>query len=404
MAGQTLQDAVVVDCVRTPIGKYGGVLSSVRPDDLAALVIRTLVDRNNIDPENIEDIYFGDGNQAGEDNRNVARMALLLAGLSFKIPGATVNRLCGSGLEAINIAAQALMLGNGNTYIAGGVESMSRAPWVVPKKGKAFDRQPEIVDSTIGWRLVNPKLAAQFPPDSMGETAENLAERYKIPREEQDQFALKSHELAVRAQTQGLFKEEIVPVPVLEKDGSQILVDKDEGPRPDISLEKLGKLKPAFRENGTVTAGNSCGLNDAAAGAVIMTSRRAKRLGLTPKVRIVATAVAGVHPSFMGLGPVPATRKVLKRANLELDDIDLVEVNEAFAAQVLSCLKFMNFDATGKMNVNGGAIALGHPIGCSGARIMTTLVHEMMRRKSNYGLATMCIGVGQGIATIVERI
>jgi 3-oxoadipyl-CoA thiolase len=404
MAGQTLQDAVIVDCVRTPVGRYGGVLSSARPDDLAALVIKTLVERNNVDPESIEDIYFGAGNQAGEDNRNVARMALLLAGLTFKIPGATVNRLCGSGLEAINEASHALMIGNGNTYIAGGVESMSRAPWIVAKKGKPFDRQPEIVDSTIGWRFVNPKLAALFPPYSMGETAENLAERYKIPREEQDQFALKSHELAVRAQVQGLFKDEIVGVPVVDKDGTQIVIDKDEGPRPDISLEKLSKLKPAFNENGTVTAGNSCGLNDGAAGALIMTSRRAKRLGLTPKVRIVATAVAGVHPSFMGLGPVPATRKVLKRANLELDDIDLVELNEAFAAQVLSCLKFLNFDATGKMNVNGGAIALGHPIGCSGARIMTTLVHEMMRRKSNYGLATMCIGVGQGIATVVERI
>ncbi len=400
----TLQDAVIVDCVRTPIGKYGGALSSVRPDDLAALIIKTLVERNNIDPEGIEDIYFGAGNQAGEDNRNVARMALLIAGLTFKIPGATVNRLCGSGLEAINDAAHALMIGNGNTYIAGGVESMSRAPWVIPKKDKPFDRQPEIVDTTIGWRLANPRLAAQFPLFSMGETAENLAERYKIPREEQDQFALKSHELALRAQNQGLFKEEIVPVPVLDRQGNTSIVMNDEGPRPDISLEKLAKLKPAFRENGTVTAGNSCGLNDGAAGVVIMNSRKAKRLGLTPKVKIIATAVAGVHPSFMGLGPVPATRKALKRAGLELDDIDVVELNEAFSAQVLSCLKFMNFDATGKMNVNGGAIALGHPIGCSGARIMTTLVHEMLRRKADHGLATMCIGVGQGIATIVERV
>ena len=401
MAGQTLQDAVIVDCIRTPIGKLGGVLSSVRPDDLAALVIKALVDRNKLDPESIEDIYFGAGNQAGEDNRNVARMALLIAGLPFKVPGATVNRLCGSGLEAINDAAHALMIGNGNTYIAGGVESMSRAPWVIPKKGKGHDRQPEIVDTTIGWRLVNPKLAAQFPPYSMGETAENLAERYNIPRAEQDQFALKSHDLANRAQSQGIFKEEILPVSTRE---GEPLVDKDEGPRSDISLEKLAKLSPVFREGGTVTAGNSCGLNDGAAGVLLMSSRRAKRLGLTPKVRIVATATAGVHPSFMGLGPVPATRKVLKRAGMEIDDIDLVELNEAFAAQVLSCLKFMNFDAAGKMNVNGGAIALGHPIGCSGARIMTTLVHEMMRRKADYGLATMCIGVGQGIATIVERI
>ncbi|MHB1908627.1 MAG: thiolase family protein [Nitrososphaerales archaeon] len=403
MAGQTLQDAVIVDCIRTPVGKLGGVLSSVRPDDLAAFVIKALVERNKLDPESIEDIYFGAGNQAGEDNRNVARMALLIAGLPFKVPGATVNRLCGSGLEAINDAAHALMIGNGNTYIAGGVESMSRAPWVIPKKGKAYERKPEIVDTTIGWRLVNPKLAAQFPPYSMGETAENLAERYSIPREEQDQFALKSHDLANRAQNQGIFKEEILPVPVSTREG-ELLVEKDEGPRSDISLEKLAKLPPVFREGGTVTAGNSCGLNDGAAGVLLMSSRRAKRLGLTPKVRIVATATAGVHPSFMGLGPVPATRKVLKRAGMEIDDIDLVELNEAFAAQVLSCLKFMNFDAAGKMNVNGGAIALGHPIGCSGARIMTTLVHEMMRRKADYGLATMCIGVGQGIATVVERV
>jgi 3-oxoadipyl-CoA thiolase len=400
MPGQALQDAVIVDCVRTPVGKYGGALSSVRPDDLAALVIKTLIERNGVDPEQVEDVYFGDGNQAGEDNRNVARMALLLAGLPFKVAGCTVNRLCGSGLEAINQAAHEVMVGNGSIYIAGGVESMSRAPYVMPKFSKAFDRQPQIVDTTLGWRFVNPKLAAQFPPFSMGETAENLAERYKIPREEQDQFALKSHQLAPRAIEQGIFKEEIIPVPL--SDGS--VVDKDEGPRSDISLEKLSKLKPAFREGGTVTAGNSCGINDGSAACLVMSSRRAKRMGLTPKVRIVATAVSGVHPSFMGLGPVPATRKVLKRAEIEIDDVDLVELNEAFAAQVLSCLKFINFDGAGKMNVNGGAIAIGHPIGSSGARLMTTLVHEMQRRKSKRGLATMCIGVGQGIATLVESV
>lgn len=400
MPGQTLQDAVIVDSVRTPIGKYGGVLSSVRPDDLAALVIKTLVERNGVDPEQIEDVFFGDGNQAGEDNRNVARMAVLLAGLPFKVAGVTVNRLCGSGLEAINQAAHEVMVGNGSIYIAGGVESMSRAPYVIPKLAKAFDRQPQIVDTTLGWRFVNPRLTAQFPPYSMGETAENLAERYKIPREEQDQFAVKSHQLATRASEQGLFKEEIVPVAVSE----QVIVDKDEGPRADISLEKLAKLKPAFREGGTVTAGNSCGINDGAAAVLIMSSRRAKRMGLTPKARIVATAVSGVHPSYMGLGPVPATRKVLKRAEIEIDDIDLVELNEAFAAQVLSCLKFINYDGSGKMNVNGGAIALGHPIGSSGARLMTTLLHEMQRRKSERGLATMCIGVGQGIATLVEKV
>ncbi len=400
MPGQALQDAVIVDCIRTPVGKYGGVLSSVRPDDLAALVIKTLVERNKVDPEQIEDVYFGDGNQAGEDNRNVARMSLLLAGLPFKVAGCTVNRLCGSGLEAINQAAHEVMVGNGSIYIAGGVESMSRAPYVIPKFAKAFDRQPQIVDTTLGWRLVNPKLAAQFPPYSMGETAENLAERYKIPREEQDQFAVKSHQLATRAIEQGIFKEEIIPVPVSEG----VIVDKDEGPRADISLEKLSRLKPAFREGGTVTAGNSCGINDGAAACLVMSSRRARRMGLAPKVRIVATAVSGVHPSFMGLGPVPATRKVLKRAEIEIEDVGLVELNEAFAAQVLSCLKFINFDGGGKMNVNGGAIALGHPIGSSGARIMTTLVHEMQRRKTERGLATMCIGVGQGIATLVERV
>ncbi|HKW05666.1 MAG TPA: thiolase family protein [Nitrososphaerales archaeon] len=404
MPAPTLQEAVIVDCVRTPIGRYGGVLSSVRPDDLAALTIKTLVERNKLDTEQIEDVFFGDGNQSGEDNRNVARMSSLLAGLPFKVAGCTVNRLCGSGLEAINLAAHEVMLGNGSIYLAGGVESMSRAPFVVPKSTKSFERKSQIVDTTIGWRLSNPKLEAQFPLFSMGETAENLAERYKINREEQDKFALKSHEFARRAQDQGLFKEEIVPVPVTDRDGKETLVESDEGPRSDISLEKLGSLKPAFREGGSVTAGNSCGINDGASACLLMSSKRAKRLGFSPRVRIVATAVSGVHPSFMGLGPVPATRKVLKRARLELDQIELVELNEAFAAQVLSCLKFMNFDAGGKMNVNGGAIALGHPIGCSGARIMTTLVHEIVRRKLRYGLATMCIGVGQGIATLIERV
>src|SRR5579875_79477 len=395
----TLQDAVIVDALRTPIGKYGGVLSSVRPDDLAALVIRNILDRNQVDPNQIEDVYFGDANQAGEDNRNVARMSLLIAGLPFKVPGATVNRLCGSGLEAINDASHAIMVGNGSIYIAGGVESMSRAPFVMPKSSKPFERKPEIYDTTIGWRFVNPKHAEQFDPFSMWETAENLAERYSITREEQDAFALRSHQFASKASEDGTFKEEIIPVPT-EKGP----VDKDEGPRPDSTLEKLASLKPAFREGGTVTAGNSSSINDGAAAVLLMNARKAKRLGITPKARIVATAVAGVHPSYMGLGPVPATRKVLKRAHLEIDDIDLVELNEAFASQVLSCLKFIDFNSKDKMNVHGGAIALGHPLGCSGARVITTLVHEMERRKSNYGLATLCIGVGQGIATIVERI
>jgi 3-oxoadipyl-CoA thiolase len=400
---RTLEEAVIVDSIRTPIGKYGGVLSGVRPDDLAALVIRTLVERNNIDPDEIEDVIFGDGNQAGEDNRDVARMALLVAGLPIKIAGCTVNRLCGSGLEAINQAAHSIMVGNGGVYIAGGVESMSRAPYVISKSETGFSRDSKLYDSTLGWRFVNPKLAEKFYPYSMGETAENLARRYSIARDEQDQYSLKSHERAVRATNDGTFKQEIIPVSLIDPRGKETVVEKDEGPRADTSLEKLSQLKPAFRAGGTVTAGNSSSVNDGAAGVLIMSEKRAKKLGLIPKARIVSTAVSGVHPKYMGLGPVPSSRKALHRARLELDQIDLVEINEAFAAQVLSCLKFMDFDK-GRMNVNGGAIALGHPIGCSGARIMTTLLHEMERRGAQRGLATACIGVGQGIATIVERI
>jgi 3-oxoadipyl-CoA thiolase len=398
-----LEEAVIVDSIRTPIGRYGGTLSSVRPDDLAALIIRTLVDRNKIDPDQIEDVIFGDANQAGEDNRDVARMALLISGLPIKVAGSTVNRLCGSGLEAINQAAHSIMVGNGGIYLAGGVESMSRAPLVLAKSASPFSREAKLYDSTLGWRFVNPRLAEKFYPYSMGETAENLAKRYGISREEQDQFALKSHERAVRATTDGLFGEEIVPVSVVDAHGKECIVEKDEGPRSDTSLEKLAQLKPAFRSGGTVTAGNSSGINDGAAGVVIMNEKRARKLGLSIKARIVSTAVAGVHPKFMGLGPVPATRKALRRAKLELDQIDLVEINEAFGAQVLSCLKFMDFDR-GRMNVNGGAIALGHPIGCSGARILTTLLHEMERRGAQRGLATACIGVGQGIATVVEKV
>ncbi len=398
---RTLEEAVIIDSVRTPIGKYGGVLSSVRPDDLAALIIRSLVERNHLDPDQIEDVIFGDSNQAGEDNRNVARMALLISGLPIKVAGSTVNRLCGSGLEAINQAAHAIMV-NGGIYIAGGVESMSRAPFVMSKSSSPFSRDAKIYDSTLGWRFVNPVLAEKFYPYSMGETAENLARRYAISRDDQDRFALNSHERAVRARENGIFREEIVPVPIVDH-GKESLVEKDEGPRSDTSMEKLAQLKPAFRSGGSVTAGNSSGVNDGAAGVLMMSEKRAKKLGLTPKARIVSTAVAGVHPKFMGLGPVPASRKALRRAKLELEQIELVEINEAFAAQVLSCLKFMDFDG-GRMNVNGGAIALGHPIGCSGARIMTTLLHEMERRGSKLGLATACIGVGQGIATVVERI
>jgi len=399
-----MRDAVIVDAVRTPIGKYAGVLKDVRPDDLLAHVITKLVERTRVPMEAIEDVYAGCANQAGEDNRNVARMAALVAGLPIEIPGATVNRLCGSGLEAVNDAARAIQTDSGDVFIAGGVESMTRAPFVMLKATEAFPRGSiNMADTTIGWRFTNPRLAAQYPPESMGETAENVAQKYRITREEQDAFALQSHQRAVSAMTAGRFKDEIVPVSIPQKKGEAIVVDADEGPRPDTSLDKLAKLKPAFREGGTVTAGNASQVNDGAA-AVLLTSReRAKELGLSPMARIAATAVAGVHPSYMGIGPVPATQKVLKRAGLRMEQIELVELNEAFAAQSLACIRDLQIDQD-RCNVNGGAIALGHPLGCSGARILTTLLHEMRRRQVRFGLATMCIGVGQGIATIVERL
>jgi 3-oxoadipyl-CoA thiolase len=399
-----MQEAVILDAVRTPIGKYAGVLKEVRPDDLLAHVIARLVERTRVPVEAIEDVYAGCANQAGEDNRNVARMAALLAGLPIEIPGATVNRLCGSGLEAVNIAARTIQTDTGDVFIAGGVESMTRAPFVVLKATEAFPRGTiSMADTTIGWRFTNPRLTAMFPPESMGETAENVAEKYRITREEQDAFALQSHQRAVAAMQAGRFKDEIVPVLVPQRKGDPVVVDTDEGPRPDTSLEKLAKLRPAFREGGTVTAGNASQVNDGAAALLLASQAKARELGLQPMARIIATAVAGVHPSYMGIGPVPATRKALGRAGLRLDQIDLVELNEAFAAQSLACLRELDLDQ-GRCNVNGGAIALGHPLGCTGARILTTLLHEMGRRNARYGLATMCIGVGQGIATIVERI
>ncbi|MBI4840085.1 MAG: thiolase family protein [candidate division NC10 bacterium] len=399
-----MRDAVIIDAVRTPVGKYAGALKDVRPDDLLAHVIARLVERTRVPVEAIEDVYAGCANQAGEDNRNVARMAALVAGLPIEIPGATVNRLCGSGLEAINDAARAIQTDSGDVFIAGGVESMTRAPFVMLKATEPFPRGAiTMADTTIGWRFTNPRLAALYPPESMGETAENVAEKYRITREEQDAFALQSHQRAVAAIQAGRFKDEIVPVPVPQKKGEPVVVDTDEGPRPDTSPEKLAKLKPAFRHGGTVTAGNASQVNDGAA-AVLLTSReKAKALGLQPMARILATAVAGVHPSFMGIGPVPATQKALKRAGLSMDQIELIELNEAFAAQSLACIRDLGIDQA-RCNVNGGAIALGHPLGCSGARILTTLLHEMRRRQVRYGLATMCIGVGQGIATIVERV
>nr|BBH94555.1 acetyl-CoA acetyltransferase [Thermogemmatispora argillosa] len=398
-----MEEAVIVSAVRTPIGRYAGALKDVRPDDMAALVIAEAVRRAGIEPGSVEDVILGCANQAGEDNRNVARMALLLAGLPIHVAGQTVNRLCGSGLQAINSAAQAIQVGAGDTFVAGGVESMTRAPFVLGKAESAFSRNATLYDTTLGWRFINPKLAAMHYPYSMGETAENVAERYGISREEQDRYALRSHQRAVAAQQDGRFAEEIVPVPVPQKKGEPVLVSQDEHPRPDTSLEKLAALKPAFREGGTVTAGNSAGINDGAAALVMMSERQARALGVRPRARIVATAVAGVDPAYMGLGPIPATRKALQRAGLSIHDLDLIELNEAFAAQVLQCVRELEIDEE-KLNVNGGAIALGHPLGCSGARIMVTLLHELERRGGRYGLATMCIGVGQGIATIIERL
>ncbi|HLI91712.1 MAG TPA: 3-oxoadipyl-CoA thiolase [Ktedonobacteraceae bacterium] len=398
-----MEDAIIVSAVRTPIGRYGGSLKDVRPDDLAALVVREAIERAQIDPGSVEDVILGCTNQAGEDNRNVARMALLLAGLPVEVAGQTVNRLCGSGLQAVNSAAQAIQTGAGDTFVAGGVESMTRAPFVLGKSDSAFSRNAQIYDSTIGWRFTNPRLAAMHHPYSMGETAENVAERYGVSREDQDAFALRSHRRAVAAQQAGRFAAEIVPVTVPQKKGEPLVVAVDEHPRPDTTLEKLAALKPAFRKGGTVTAGNAAGINDGAAALVMMARSQAERRGLRPRARIVASAVAGVDPAYMGLGPIPATRKVLQRAGLSIRDMDLIELNEAFAAQALQCVRELEIDEE-KLNVNGGAIALGHPLGCSGARIVVTLLHELERRGGRYGLATMCIGVGQGIATIIERI
>ncbi len=398
-----MEEAVILSAVRTPIGRYGGSLKDVRPDDLAALVIAEAVRRANIDAGSIEDVILGCANQAGEDNRNVARMALLLAGLPIEVAGQTVNRLCGSGLQAVNSAAQAIQTGAGDTFVAGGVESMTRAPFVLGKADSAFSRTMNLQDTTLGWRFVNPRLSAMHYPYSMGETAENVVERTKISRSEQDAYALQSHQRAVAAQQMGRFAEEIIPVSIPQKKGEAVVVMLDEQPRQDTTLEKLAALKPAFRKDGSVTAGNSSGINDGAAALVLMARSRAQELGLTPRARIVASAVAGVDPAYMGLGPIPATRKVLQRAGLSIKDIDLIELNEAFAVQVLQSVRELEIDEE-KLNVNGGAIALGHPLGCSGARLVVTLLHELERRGGRYGLAAMCIGVGQGIATIIERL
>jgi len=405
-----MTEAVIIEAVRTPLGRHGGILKDVRPDDLAALVLAEVVKRAKVDPGLVEEVYMGCANQAGEDNRNVARMATLLAGFPVSVAAVTLNRLCASGLAAINAAARAIKAGEGDVYVAGGVENMTRAPYAVAKTSPewAFGNAT-MWDTTLGWRFPNARMKEKYGIDSMGETAEIVYELSRsISREEQDRFALESHRRAVAAIESGKFAEEIVPVPIPQKKGEPILVKRDEHPRADTSMEALGKLRPAFRSGGTVTAGNSSGINDGAAAVLLMSDRKARELGLKPLARIVASAAAGVEPRVMGLGPIPATRKALARAGLTLDAIGLIELNEAFAVQSLAVMKELGFrhEIT---NVNGGAIALGHPLGCSGARLMTTLIHEMGRRapqqkRPYYGLTTLCVGVGQGEATIVEWI
>jgi 3-oxoadipyl-CoA thiolase len=398
-----LREAWIIEAVRTPIGRRDGALRSVRPDDLAALVVRAAVERCGIEPALIDDVVLGDANGAGEDNRNVARMAALLAGLPVEVAGQTINRLCGSGLQAVVAAAHAIMAGDGEVLVAGGVESMSRAPIVELKPDPAdAGAEPERADSTLGWRFVNPRLRERYGAVPLGETAELVADEWGISREEQDAFAVESQARAAAAIESGRFEAQLVPVEVEGPDGATRVVDRDEHPRPGTTAEVLAGLEPVFREGGTVTAGNASGINDGAAALVLVDAGRAQQLGLVPMARIVATAVAGVHPSVMGMGPVPATRKALARAGLRIEDLDLVELNEAFASQSIACIRELGLDPA-IVNVNGGAIALGHPLGMSGARLMTMLVHELVSRDARYGLATMCIGVGQGIAVIVER-
>jgi 3-oxoadipyl-CoA thiolase len=398
-----MSSAYIVDILRTPIGKFGGSLASVRPDDLACLVIKKILERNKaVDPRLIEDVVFGAANQSGEDNRNVARMAALLAGLPVEVGGVTVNRLCASGLQAIMDAARGVMLGQGDICIAGGVENMSRAPFVMPKSEEAFSRKTEIYDTTLGWRFVNSKLSALYHPYSMGETAENVADKWKISREAQDEFAFQSSQKYFNALAAGKFADEIISVPLATSKSEISEFYKDEHPRM-TTLEKLATLKPAFKTNGSVTAGNSSGINDGAAAALVVSEDLLKNLSLKPLVRIVSMAVAGVDPAYMGVGPVPATRKALSRADLDIGDIGLVELNEAFASQSIACIRDLGFSPD-IVNVNGGAIALGHPLGCSGVRISATLIHEMKKRNVRYGLATMCIGVGQGAAVVYENV
>jgi 3-oxoadipyl-CoA thiolase len=398
-----MKSAFVIDTVRTPIGKYGGALSTIRPDDLLAHVIKALISRNpGIDINSIEDVIAGDANQAGEDNRNVARMAALLAGLPVTVAGNTVNRLCASGLQAIMDAARGIMCGEGEIYIAGGVESMTRAPFVLSKSASAWNRNPEMHDTTIGWRFTNKRLAEMYYPYSMGETAENVAKQWNISRHAQDEFALQSQEKYFAALDKQKWSEEIVGIEIFGGKEEKIFFDRDEPPRRS-SMDKLAALKPAFLKDGTVTAGNSSGINDGAAAMLLASEDAVKKYNLRPMARIVSMAVAGVDPSIMGVGPVPATRKALQRGGLTVDDLDLIELNEAFASQSIACIHDLGLDLE-KVNVNGGSIAIGHPLGCSGVRISTSLLHEMKRRKVHYGLATMCVGVGQGAAVIYESV
>jgi 3-oxoadipyl-CoA thiolase len=400
-----MADAYVIDAVRTPMGAYRGALSGVRPDDLAAHAIGAVLERTGVDPAEIVDVYFGAANQSGEDNRDVARMAALLAGLPDSVPGATVNRLCASGLEAVNCAARAVKLGEGDFYLAGGVESMSRAPWVVGKPEQGLPRGEQTMhDTTLGWRFVNPRMAeVGVSTESMGETGENVAERYGVSREDQDAFALRSHQRAVAAAEAGLFAEEIVPIKAPRGRRETVVVEADEGPRPDASLEKMAKLRPVFREGGTVTAGNASTLNDGAACLLVASEAGVEKLDAKPLARVLASGVAGVDPAYMGIGPAVAVPRALAAAGLSLDQVDLIELNEAFASQVLACARELGIEED-RLNVNGGAIALGHPLGCSGARLATTLVRELRRRNGRYGIATMCVGVGQGLATVFEAV
>ncbi len=404
-----MQEVVIIDAVRTPIGALGGGLSKVRPDDLAAHILLSLLNRTQIDPGLVEEVYLGCANQAGEDNRNIARMATLLAGFPLEVSAVTINRLCASGLNAINMAARAIRCGEGDVFIAGGVESMSRAPYSLPKAENAFPYgNLTAYDTAIGWRYPNSKFEAKYGTDPMGITAENLADQYQISRESQDEFALRSNQRAIAAMDSGKFAVEIEPVLIPQRKGEPILISQDERPRRDTTMEKLASLKPAFKKDGSVTAGNSSGMNDGAAAVLLMSEKRAVELGLKPLARWVGSAAAGVPPRIMGIGPAPATRKLLKRSGLTLQDIDLIELNEAFAAQSLAVMQELDLQPE-IVNVNGGAIALGHPLGCSGARIFTTLLHEMQRmaisnQKPIYGLATLCVGVGQGEATIIESL